>query len=126
VEPRRQVARLGSLRSTPRNDDNTARVWDLASGKQFRLVLGKDVGGLAWSPDGKTLASYSSDAVSLWDLASGKELRKLEGQGAVAWSSDGTMLASGSKDGTLRIWDRASGRSSTSSPKTTRDPSFSR
>lgn len=67
------------------------------------------VRGLAWSPDGKTLAVGAYAALQLWDATSGKQVASLAGhRGQVfqlAWSPDGQLLASGSDDNTLRIWD---------------------
>ncbi|MDY7096470.1 MAG: pentapeptide repeat-containing protein, partial [Acidobacteriota bacterium] len=68
----------------------------------------------AWSPDGRFLASGSSDgSVRVWDAASGEERRVLSGSGgivwSVCWSSGGEELASGSEDGSVRVWDAASG-----------------
>jgi WD40 repeat protein len=65
---------------------------------------------VAWSPDGKRLATASSDrTVRIWDAESGAELAVLYGhenevQG-VAWSPDGKRLATASSDRTTRIWD---------------------
>src|SRR6266702_3873816 len=64
---------------------------------------------VAFSSDGQTMASGSSDAtIKLWNLASGQELRTLAEHTDVVWSvafrPDGQILASGSNDNTIKIW----------------------
>jgi len=69
---------------------------------------------LAFSPDGKILASGGGGAsVKLWDAQTGVLKQALTGHGyevfSVAFSADGKMLASGSGDETVKLWDAQTG-----------------
>ena len=69
---------------------------------------------VAYSPDGKTLASASGQTIMLWDAAMGKELAAFRGHTSgvysVAYRPDGKTLASGSMDTTIKLWDVATGK----------------
>ena len=70
---------------------------------------GSEVYALAWSPDGKWLASGGDDkTVHVWNASTGQTLVLFKGHTdviwSVAWSPDGKELASSSQDGTVRIW----------------------
>src|SRR5262249_44631303 len=69
----------------------------------------------AIAPDGKTLATGSTDrAVRLWDLENGQPRTTLRGHTdtvfSVLFSPDGKTLATGSWDDTVRLWDQHTGR----------------
>jgi WD40 repeat protein len=63
---------------------------------------------VAWSPDGKRIASGSDDqSIQVWDAGTGEHVSKYQhaaGVTAVAWSPDGKRLASASYDETVRVW----------------------
>jgi WD40 repeat protein len=103
------------------SDDGTVRLWDVATGV-FRAELRGHtdwVQCVAFSPDGRQLASASGHpgderSIRRWDVATGLPVGEpLRGHGAmltwVAYSPNGRYLASASHDGTVRLWDPASG-----------------
>jgi WD40 repeat protein len=71
------------------------------------------VNAVAWSPDGKAIASCGQDGfVKMWDAESGKEIASLVahagGATAIAFSARGELLATAGADGTVKLWDVAS------------------
>ena len=72
------------------------------------------VATVAWSPDGKRIASGSTDGtVQVWDASNGGNAYAYHGHAssvnAVAWSPDGHRIASGSTDQTVQVWDASNG-----------------
>ncbi|MEG4584030.1 AAA-like domain-containing protein, partial [Microcoleus sp. MOSTC5] len=68
------------------------------------------VNSVAFSPDGKTLASASSDhTIKLWNVQTQKPIATLTGHSnsvwSVAFSPDGLTLASASSDNTIKLWN---------------------
>jgi WD40 repeat protein len=73
------------------------------------------VWAVAFSPDGKKLATASEDnTAKVWDIGAGKNILTLNGHTAsvesIAFSPDGKRLATASEDSTAVIWDLATGR----------------
>jgi WD40 repeat protein len=83
-----------------------------------RTLLGHAdrVTGVAYSPDGRTLATGSADgAVVLWEPTTGRMVRTLLGHStgeidALAFRPDGGRVVSAGGDGTARLWDTATGQ----------------
>jgi WD40 repeat protein len=103
--------------------DRSVRVWDAATGQEILTLQGRtgQVTSVAFSPDGKHLASASSDGtVRLWDAFSGQEILPLRGHTdgvlGVTFSPDGRRLASTGHDGTVRVWDAATGQQTLTLP----------
>src|SRR5262249_19516664 len=105
---------VGALWSALLENAQTEELRDSAAGKPLASLQGYtgDVYSVAWSPDGKTLATGSDDqTVKLWEAATGKLLANLPGHSdsicSVAWSPDGKTLASSSGDTTTKLWEAA-------------------
>ena len=90
---------------------NSAKVWDTTTGKTLLTYTENtnSVYAVAWSPDGKEIASGGDDAViRVWDASTGHTTVVYEKHKdivwKIAWSPDGKKIASASQDGTARVW----------------------
>jgi WD40 repeat protein len=109
LSPNGKMAAVGS--------GKVVQIWNALNGQQVRALEGhtKAISAMAWSPDGKTLASGAVDGtVRLWDMASWKG-RALEGFAYtdiylyLTWSPDSQSLAAGAWPSAF-AWSVADGR----------------
>jgi hypothetical protein len=91
--------------------DQTARLWEAASGKELAVLRGHEdrVSSAVFSVDGARVLTVSEDETArLWEAASGKELAVLRGHEGPVWSAvfsaDGTRMLTASEDKTARLW----------------------
>ncbi|MEK6282990.1 MAG: caspase family protein [Acidobacteriota bacterium] len=91
-------------------------LWDVSTGREVGALKGhgKGVTSVAFSHDGRLLASGSTDnTIRIWDLATKRELRTLTGHTSniesIDFSPDGRLLASASDDGGTFLWDANTG-----------------
>jgi hypothetical protein len=94
--------------------DKTVRVWDLASGKEERLLRGhnKQVWAVAFHPNNRQVFSVSWDATArLWDVKSANEIRRYTHRldvNGLAVSRDGNTFLTGSDDHNVYLWSTSS------------------
>jgi len=102
-----EVAKCGGCEAIPQ----PVEIWDVANVKQDLSLPGftKAVTGLAFSPDGKVLATGSDDQkIRIWDMSSGNEVHELGPVGLhmhLAFSPDGSLLIAGAGNGMITIVD---------------------
>jgi WD40 repeat protein len=109
------LARVWGAGGTERSKEyaNTSVVVvDATTGRVLHTLIGHtaDVVGIAFSPDGRRIATASFDrTIKLWDTATGREVFTLRGHTAgllvLAFSPDGRRIVSGGIDYTARVWD---------------------
>jgi hypothetical protein len=104
--------------------DSAIGLLDVTTGKELRRIGDARQGNslIAFSPDGKTIASAPGDdnrTITLWELATGKEAmrfqqppdpRSADAVLALAFSPDGRILVSSRRDGMVYLWEVASGK----------------
>ena len=134
VHPVRAIAVSPDKSTVVASRGNQLHVYDAKSGTHIRTLVQPGLAGpnkkpaqaahlslvesLAFSPNGKLIASGAFQEVILWDAQTGMVKQKLTGFGdrvvALAFSPDGKLLATGggppSEDGEVKVFDTASGK----------------
>ena len=99
--------------------NSKVQVWDWSQRKVIKTFVGGDGTALAFSRDGRSLASGSEQAIYLWDLASQRLIRRLSSKyplGNFVFSPDNTMLFSTSKAApgntakSIQVWNVKTGQ----------------
>ncbi len=97
--------------------NSTIKMWEILSGKEIRTLTTESI-GIAFSPDGKTIATLNSNyedfTIKLINFDNGKVIRTFIGHTdlvqSIEFSPDGKVLATGSNDRTVKIWDVNTGK----------------
>jgi WD40 repeat protein len=106
------------------SNDNTVKIWDVASRRELRTLTGHadHVLAIRFSRDGRLLASLGYDkSVRVWDVQSGQSLLTINAENgtfrAICFTPDSRSLltangtdSGGGGDSLIRVWDVASGK----------------
>jgi len=86
------------------------KIWDAATGKEKVPIKSQATFAVAWSPDGKYLASDGE----ILDSTNGKHISSYRGHykriNSLGWSPDSKYVASACDDGTVRVWNMHDGQ----------------
>jgi len=110
------------------SSDNTARIWDLETGKCIVLRHDRGLAKAMFSPDGRRVltqvghAGTSPRPVRIWDPATGDHLFSLSGRESglvfADFSTDGRQIVTLSRESSISVWDTQSGHLLLSFPLT--------
>jgi eukaryotic-like serine/threonine-protein kinase len=99
------------------SSDKTAKVWDIASGRELLTLRGHsdEVWTVAFSSDGKRVATAGPDRiVKIWDAVTGRELLTLRGHRhsitKVSFSPNDEYVATSSVDRSVKLWKSDTGQ----------------
>ena len=104
-------------RAVSTSDDNTLKVWELATGQCLHTLAGheSEVNSVVLTSDDNRAVSTSYDkTLKVWELATGQCLHTLAGHesevNSVVLTSDDNRAVSTSYDNTLKVWELATGQ----------------
>jgi len=104
------------LRIASASVDGSIQIWEATSGRRILTYHGheQDIRAVAWSPDGKYLASTGEDmTVQIWLPSTGHTVftyrNHMHEVLSVAWSPDGKCIASGGADQNVQVWEALTG-----------------
>lgn len=92
------------------NFDGTIQLWSAESGEILKTFPERTdyIRAIAFSPDGKILASSNDKIIKMWSTETGQQLKTFVGHtdpvDSITFSPDGKVLAVGGKDKTIELW----------------------
>ena len=101
----------GKRAAAVRRNGAEIHVWEVASGKLVRAIVGESFSlfAVTFTPDSRFLVTGIEEDVGVWEVATGKLVRRLTGHKrtplALAVAPDGKTLATAGADWTIRLWD---------------------